>query len=131
MARRSSIQPTDAVTGSIRVSIPAGMKVITFEAAGRTSVEERHQVGAGAGELVLSLRLCGLCGTDLYKLRDASTRPGLVLGHELVGVVDEMGEGVSGFEVGQRVVVPHHVACGECSYCRRGSETLCATFREN
>lgn len=107
------------------------MKVAAFERAGSIKIEERSSPHAGEGEVVLALRLCGLCGTDLFKLRDESTAKGIVLGHELVGVVEEVGDGVTKFTRGQRVVVPHHVACGNCSYCRRGSETLCATFREN
>ena len=82
------------------------------------------------GELRLRLRCCGLCGTDLFKLANDTAAPGTVLGHELVGSVDAVGDGVDGFAVGERVVVPHHVACGHCSLCRRGSETLCAVFRE-
>src|SRR6187549_4107801 len=59
------------------------------------------------------------------------TRPGPVPGHEVVGTVEALGDGTVGFEPGDRVVVPHHVACGTCDLCRRGSETLCPLFREN
>ncbi len=54
-----------------------------------------------------------------------------MLGHELVGTVEAVGDGVEGFAPGNRVVSPHHVACGECPLCRRGAETLCPTFRED
>jgi L-iditol 2-dehydrogenase len=80
---------------------------------------------------VLDLECCGLCGTDLFKLAGSETPPGSVLGHELVGRVAEVGEGLDWFWVGDRVVVPHHVSCGECAFCRRGSETRCETFKEN
>jgi L-iditol 2-dehydrogenase len=81
--------------------------------------------------MLLALRCAGLCGTDLYKIHHATVLPGTVLGHEVVGTVAALGAGVAGFVPGDRVVVPHHVACGECALCRRGSETLCPVFRES
>ena len=84
-----------------------------------------------AGELMLKVRLAGLCGTDLYKLDSGGAAPGTVLGHELVGEVVAAGDGVDRFHRGDRVAVPHHVACGACVLCRRGAETMCETFREN
>lgn len=85
----------------------------------------------GPGELVLALSVCGLCGTDLFKLA-AGPEEGRVLGHELVGRVSAVGEGVDGrFAPGTRVVVPHHVACGACGPCRAGNPTLCAEFRRD
>lgn len=84
----------------------------------------------GEGELLLRLRWCGLCGTDLYKLVTRSVPAGTVLGHELVGTVEEVGAGLD-FQIGERVVVPHHVACGACHLCRAGSETQCGVFKEN
>jgi len=81
--------------------------------------------------MLLRLRCAGLCGTDLFKLRNATAAAGSVLGHEVVGTVAALEEGTAGFELGDRVVVPHHVACGTCGLCRGGSEPLCPDFREN
>jgi L-iditol 2-dehydrogenase len=81
--------------------------------------------------MLLRLRACGLCGTDLFKLANDTAPSGMVLGHELTGTVEALGAGTGGFEIGDRVVVPHHVPCGECALCARGSDTLCAVFREN
>jgi L-iditol 2-dehydrogenase len=94
-------------------------------------MEDLPRPVAGPGELVLALRYCGLCGTDLWKLANGGAAAGSVLGHEVVGTVVEVGPGVRGFRAGDRVAAPHHVACGECAACRRGSEPLCAAFREN
>ncbi|HAA92974.1 MAG TPA: hypothetical protein DCE33_11040 [Rhodospirillaceae bacterium] len=96
-----------------------------------TRLEARPQPIPGPGELVLRLRVVGLCGTDLFKLAVGSEAPGTVLGHEVVGEVIGLGEGVDEFALGDRVVVPHHVPCGECVYCERGNETMCETFRKN
>jgi len=98
---------------------------------GQVRLETRPVPQPGAGEIRLRLRQAGLCGTDLYKLSYGTAAPGTVLGHEIVGTVETIGPGVSGFAPGDRVVVPHHVACGECALCRRGSETLCPVFRES
>lgn len=98
---------------------------------GTTRPERRPAPRAVAGEVVLRTRVCGLCGTDLFKLANGTAPPGTVLGHELVGEVVEAGRGVERFRPGDRVVVPHHVACGECALCRRGADTQCTVFKEN
>ncbi len=107
------------------------MNVIACADGGAVRVEARPRPVPGPGELLLRLRSAGLCGTDLFKLRYATAPAGTVLGHEVVGTVEALGEGVVGFLAGDRVAVPHHVACGTCALCRRGSETLCPAFREN
>ena len=107
------------------------MTVAACGAGGSILVETRPRPEPGPGEMLLRLRCAGLCGTDLFKLGHATAAPGSVLGHEIVGSVEALGAGVAGFAPGDRVVVPHHVACGECALCRRGSEPLCPLFREN
>ena len=97
----------------------------------KTRIEMRPRPVPGRGEFLMRMRVTGLCGTDLFKLETATVAPGAVLGHEVVGEVEALGEGVGKFAIGQRVVVPHHVSCLECEYCRRGSETMCRTFKEN
>jgi L-iditol 2-dehydrogenase len=102
----------------------------------RLAVEDWPRPPVGPGELLLRLRGCGLCGSDILKL-DTEPRPAdghvaappLVLGHELVGDVVEVGDGVSGFAAGDRAVAAHHVPCGGCHYCRRGSESMCRAFK--
>jgi L-iditol 2-dehydrogenase len=107
------------------------MTVAACAEAGTVRIESRPRPAPGAGEMLLRLRCAGLCGTDLFKLSHRTAAAGAVLGHEVVGTVAALGEGVRGFALGDRVAVPHHVACGECALCRRGSEPLCPAFREN
>ncbi len=116
-------QSTHGVTGSHRVVACLG--------GDRTALEERPSPAPGAGEMLLGLRVVGLCGTDLFKLATGAAAAGSVLGHEVVGQVVAVGPGVSGFRDGDRVAVPHHVPCGECALCRAGNETMCEAFREN
>ena len=90
--------------------------------------EERALPDPGASELRLEILACGVCRTDLHVVDGELPRPALpvVPGHEIVGVVDAIGAGVSGFARGQRVGVPWlgHT-CGHCPYCARGRENLC------
>ena len=99
--------------------------------ATRTVEIERLDTPApGPGEMLLDMICCGLCGTDLHKI-DQGTHAGQVLGHEVVGVVTALGPGVTSFQPGDRVVTPHHVACGVCRLCRSGATTRCDTFQQD
>lgn len=111
--------------------LPARQRVVVCTGGDATRIEEQHTRAPGPGELLLATRAVGLCGTDLFKLATGRATPGLVLGHELVGTVVAAGDGAAGFAPGDRVAVPHHVPCGHCAQCLRGSDTLCDTFREN
>jgi L-iditol 2-dehydrogenase len=95
---------------------------------GQTSVGRREVPSPSDGEILLALRCCGLCGTDLFKIDGPAMAPS-VLGHELVGTVEASRS--ERFREGDRVVVPHHVSCGACALCARGSDTMCPTFKEN
>jgi (R,R)-butanediol dehydrogenase/meso-butanediol dehydrogenase/diacetyl reductase len=81
----------------------------------------------GAGEVLLDVRYCGICGSDLHMLdMPAEMIPaGLVLGHEFTGVVADLGPGVDGWDAGERVTVLPMVSCGECHACRTGHLNLC------
>ncbi len=120
---------------SAEKAAPAGSRppsrVVACTGDGGVRVERRPRPEPAPGELLLRLSCCGICGTDLFKLRFGTAPEGTVLGHELVGTVEAAGDGVEGFAPGDRVVSPHHVACGDCALCRRGAETLCPTFRED
>ena len=107
------------------------MTVAACAGEGAVRLETRPRPAPGPGEMLLRLRCAGLCGTDLFKLRHGTAAAGSVLGHEIVGSVAALGNGVRGFAPGDRVAVPHHVACGECELCRRGGEPHCPAFREN
>lgn len=86
----------------------------------------------GAGELLVAVRACGVCRTDLHVAEGdlAVHRPGVTPGHEVVGEVVGLGAGAEGFSVGDRVGIAwlRHT-CGSCAYCRRGDENLCPESR--
>lgn len=82
---------------------------------------------AGPGEVLVKISLCGMCGTDTHSYnQEGILFPGTVLGHESVGVVAHMGDGVTGFALGDRVAIGAPGSCPEgCYYCRIGRPTLC------
>lgn len=94
---------------------------------GRLSPVLRPAPAPGPGEILLQVRACGVCRTDLHLLDgDLPTHGPVVPGHEIVGVVAALGQGVGGFSVGQRVGVPWlGRTCGRCRFCREGAENLC------
>jgi|HubBroStandDraft_3_1064219.scaffolds.fasta_scaffold02235_6 L-iditol 2-dehydrogenase len=113
---------------------PERILVAACAAAGSVQVECRPTPRPGPGEVLLRLHCAGLCGTDLWKLRHGTAEAGSVLGHEVVGSVVELGAGpwdAGAPRPGDRLFVPHHVACGRCELCRAGSETMCPAFAEN
>lgn len=103
------------------------MKFGRLAGPGSVVLDEAPQPTPGRGEVTVTLAACGVCGTDLEKLR-GNYRTAGVLGHEPVGRIDRVGTGVSGLEVGDRVFVHHHVPCYACEVCARGDYTFCPTY---
>jgi alcohol dehydrogenase, propanol-preferring len=92
------------------------------------ALEEREKPQPAPGQLLLKVKACAVCRTDLH-VADGDLKPccgQIVPGHEIVGEIEALGEGVSNFEVGQRVGVGWlGFTCGQCEYCKRGEENLC------
>jgi L-iditol 2-dehydrogenase len=91
-------------------------------------IEQLADPTPGPGEVVCDVLACGVCATDVIDWYVADRLP-TVLGHEPVGVVSAVGAEVRSVAVGERVVLHHHAACGECRRCLRGHETMCERFR--
>lgn len=83
----------------------------------------------GPGELLIEMKACGLCGTDIEKARGEYTSALPILGHEAVGIIASVGKGVVGVLEGDRVFAHHHVSCQECYYCLHGNETACKMYK--
>lgn len=102
------------------------MKATVFHGTNDLRVEEVPRPEAGVGEAVIRVTLTTICGTDLHILRgEYPVRPGLVIGHEPVGVIEELGAGVTGYEVGDRVLVGAITPCGQCRGCLSGHLSQC------
>ena len=91
-------------------------------------IEEIAKPRCGPGELLMKVEASGICGSDVMEWYRRKKAP-LVLGHEVAGQVEETGEGVVKFKVGDRIVAAHHVPCNTCSYCLTGHHTACETLR--
>src|SRR5262245_22287081 len=102
------------------------MKANVFYGKNEIHVEEVERPHAGAGEAVIRVTLTTICGTDLHILRgEYPVRPGLIIGHEPVGVIAELGPGVTGYQVGDRVLVGAITPCGQCRACLSGQLSQC------
>jgi alcohol dehydrogenase len=103
------------------------MKAVVFRGKGQIGIEEVPKPVPGPGEAVIRITATTICGTDVHIVRgEYPVKPGLVLGHEPVGVIDELGPGLDGhYKVGERVIVGAITPCGQCFYCLNGSHSQC------
>src|SRR5262252_1448935 len=102
------------------------MKANVFHGPNKIRVDEVPRPHAGAGEAVVRVTLTTICGTDLHILRgEYPVRPGLIIGHEPVGVIEELGEAVTGYAIGDRVLVGAITPCGQCRACLSGHLSQC------
>src|SRR6476620_8880739 len=102
------------------------MKATVFHGPNDIQLEEVPRPSAGVGEAVIKITLTTICGTDLHILRgEYPVKAGLVIGHEPVGVIAELGEGVTGYEVGDRVMTGAITPCGQCRACLSAQWAQC------
>jgi threonine dehydrogenase-like Zn-dependent dehydrogenase len=102
------------------------MRANVFHAKNTIRVEEVPKPCAGPGEAVIRITLTTICGTDLHIVRgEYPVKPGLVIGHEPVGVIEELGAGVTGYNIGDRVLVGAITPCGQCRACLSGHASQC------
>jgi L-iditol 2-dehydrogenase len=113
-----------------RYEIPSTMKAVVYRGVNDLRLEEVPVPEIGAGEILVRVHTCGICGTDLKKISTGSHSAPRIFGHETAGVVAKIGEGVRKFSVGERVVVFHHIPCRECYYCRHKTFAQCATYKK-
>jgi L-iditol 2-dehydrogenase len=105
------------------------MKAAVYYSQNDIRVEEMPTPRIAEDEVLVQMKACGVCGSDLMEWY-LKTRAPLVLGHEPAGVIAKKGGKVEGLSVGDRVFVHHHVACLTCRYCLHGDYTLCEQFHK-
>ena len=106
------------------------MKAVFIKGLGEIEVKDVSIPKINSKEVLVKMIVCGVCGTDIEKIRGESATP-LKLGHEVTGVIADVGASVKKFKVGDRVFVHHHVPCYTCYYCRHGDYTMCDEFPKN
>ena len=99
--------------------IPETMQAAVYRGVNDVRVETVPVPRIGPGDVLLRVATCGVCGTDLKKIRTGSHSAPRIFGHEIAGVIAAIGEGVRDFEVGDHAMAFHHVPCGDCYYCRK------------
>ena len=109
------------------------MRVPVFQGNGVLHYEERPIPQPQAPhDVLVKIDACGICGTDLNILAVPpahKANPGIVIGHEGIGIVEAVGEAVSAFQPGDRVVIAPRLTCGRCAYCRRGLDNQCTNYQ--
>jgi len=112
----------DSSQRSMRAAVYRGMDDVRIETVPIPEI--------GPGELLVKIDTCGICGTDLKKIHTGSHSAPRVFGHEMAGTVARVGEGVTNFEVGDRVMAYHHIPCGHCFFCRKQTFAQCEVYKE-
>jgi len=114
----------------MREMVVETMKAAVYRAVDEVRTEEIAVPEIGAGEVLVRIDTCGICGTDLKKIHTGSHSAPRVFGHEMAGTVAAVGDGVCGFAVGDRVMAFHHIPCGTCFYCRKKTFAQCETYKK-
>ncbi len=118
------------VENQIESEIPATMKAVVYRGVNDMRVETVPVPAIGPGELLVKVASCGICGTDLKKIHTGSHSAPRIFGHEMAGTIVAAGKDVMRFDAGDRVMVFHHVPCGNCYYCRKGTPAQCSLYKK-
>jgi L-iditol 2-dehydrogenase len=110
--------------------IPVTMQAVVYRGVNDMRVETVPVPEIGPGELLIKVATCGICGTDLKKIHTGSHSAPRIFGHEMSGTIVKAGEDVTRFAPGERVVVHHHVPCGDCYNCRKRTPTQCNLYKK-
>ncbi len=115
------LRPRKPVSGAMRAAVYLGN--------GRVAVQNVEIPRIGEGEILIRVETCGICHTDLKKIEHNLLSPPRIYGHETAGVVAAMGDRVGKYSPGDRVVVFHHIPCGDCFYCDRRLYAQCPVYK--
>jgi threonine dehydrogenase-like Zn-dependent dehydrogenase len=119
--------------GTANNMLASFMRVPIFQGEGRIEYLDRPapQIQQ-ADDVLVRIEACGICGTDLNILAVPPAHkapPGIIIGHEGVGIVESVGPGATGLQPGDRVVIANRLTCGKCDYCRRGLDNQCTDYQ--
>jgi L-iditol 2-dehydrogenase len=111
-------------------TIPTTMQAAVYRGVNDVRLESVLVPAIGAGEMLVRVHSCGVCGTDLKKISIGSHSAPRIFGHETSGVVAAVGKGVNKFRPGDRVMVFHHIPCRQCFYCQNKTFAQCTTYKQ-
>ncbi|MFZ0518195.1 MAG: alcohol dehydrogenase catalytic domain-containing protein, partial [Acidobacteriaceae bacterium] len=111
-------------------SIPPTMRAAVYRGINDVRVENVPVPEIAPGEVLVKIHSCGICGTDLKKIHTGSHSAPRIFGHEMAGVIAAVGDKVSGWKVGDRVMAFHHIPCGKgCYYCTKKTFSQCESYK--
>tara|TARA_B110000438_G_scaffold45787_1_gene45914 strand:+ start:173 stop:1183 length:1011 start_codon:yes stop_codon:yes gene_type:complete len=103
------------------------MKIVSIK--GKLPIVENHQEErCDENEIIIKLKACGICGSDIGNIFENSSKPTTKIGHEISGVISEIGNKIKDYKIGERVIVNHHCPCEKCYFCIHGNQTMCEKF---
>src|ERR1700676_29375 len=111
-------------------AVPATMRAAVYRGKGRVVVETVPVPAIEAGEVLIRVAACGICGTDLKKIEHGFVAAPQIFGHEVSGTVVALGSGVTKWKLGDRVMSFHHIPCESCFYCERRLHSQCALYKK-
>src|SRR6267378_316516 len=127
---RSSTLAVDRTLEGEGRELPSTMRAAVYRGVHDVRLEEVPVPAIGPGEILVRVHTCGICGTDLKKIATGSHSAPRIFGHETSGVIAAVGDGVGNFQPGDRVVVFHHIPCGNCYYCLHKTFAQCETYKK-
>jgi len=109
------------------------MKAAVVKSNSNIEIKNIEKPPVGSGDMLVKMRACGICGSDVEKVFGKYGQPSMRLGHEPAGIITQVGSEISNFSVGDRVFTHHHVACysDDCHECSHGNETMCKKYYES
>src|SRR5262245_29348566 len=110
--------------------IPPTMLAAVYRGINDVRLETVPVPQIGPSEILLKVHTCGICGTDLKKIATGSHSAPRMFGHEMAGTVAAIGENVTKFSPGDRVMVFHHIPCAQCFYCKAKTFAQCPTYKK-
>jgi L-iditol 2-dehydrogenase len=114
----------------LNTRIPVTMQAAVYRGQNDVRLETIPVPRIGPGEILVRVHTCGICGTDLKKIATGSHSAPRIFGHETSGQIVATGEGVTNFQSGDRVMVFHHIPCGQCYYCRHKVFAQCPVYKQ-
>ena len=123
------MQTAAEIAKNATAALPATMQAAVYRGVNDVRIETVPVPAIGPGEVLIQVHACGICGTDLKKIHTGSHSAPRIFGHETVGTIAAVGDGVGAFAAGDRVAVFHHIPCGACYYCRKKTFAQCPVYK--
>ena len=124
------VSAAQSLSRSLEAVVPSTMKAAVYHGTNDVRIETVPVPEIGSDDVLIRVHTCGICGTDLKKISTGSHSAPRIFGHETSGTIAKVGTAVRGFQIGDRVMVFHHIPCGSCYYCRHKVFAQCPVYKK-